>query len=78
MQLQPQVDALHQEILQQGLPHVIEDYVRDQLDDDRLVPGLKAWRPSFPGFCLYTSSGAQMPPRLRTLIGFLTEQRGAR
>lgn len=78
MQLQPQVDALHREILQQGLPHVIEDYVRDQLDDGRLVPGLNAWCPTFPGFCLYTASGAQMPLRLRALIGFLTEQRGAR
>ena len=68
MQLQPLVDALHQEILQQGLLHVIEDYGRDQLDDGRLVRVLDAWCPSFLGFSLYTASRAQMPLKLRALI----------
>jgi DNA-binding transcriptional LysR family regulator len=78
MQLQPLVDALHQEILQQGLLHVIEDYVRDQLDDGCLVRVLDAWCPSLLGFCLYTASRAQMPPKLGALIDFLKEKRGAR
>jgi DNA-binding transcriptional LysR family regulator len=61
-----------------GLLHVIEDYVREQLDDGRLVRVLDAWCPSFPGFYLYTASRAQMPLKLRALIDFLKEKRGAR
>jgi hypothetical protein len=30
------------------------------------------------GFCLYTASRAQMPLKLRALIEFLKEKRGAR
>ncbi len=58
--------------------HVIEDYVREQLDHGRLVRVLDAWCPSFLGFCLYTASHAQMPLKLRALIDFLKEKRGAR
>ncbi|WP_238554512.1 hypothetical protein [Paraburkholderia hospita] len=39
---------------------------------------LDAWCPSFLGFCLYTASRAQMPLKLRALIDFLKEKRGAR
>jgi DNA-binding transcriptional LysR family regulator len=59
-----------------GLLHVIDDYVRAQLDDGRLVQVLDAWCPSFRGFYLYTPSRAQMPLKLRALIGFLQEKRG--
>ncbi|MFM0073944.1 transposase [Paraburkholderia sediminicola] len=52
MQLQPLVDALHHEILQQGLLHVIEDYIRKQLDDGRLVRVVDACCPGFPVFYL--------------------------
>jgi DNA-binding transcriptional LysR family regulator len=78
MQLQPLVDALHQEILQRGLLHVIEDYIREQLADGRLVRVFDAWCPSFPGFYLYTANRAQMRLKLRALIDFLKEKRGAR
>jgi DNA-binding transcriptional LysR family regulator len=61
-----------------GVALVIEDYVREQLDDGRLVRVLDAWCPSFLGFCLYTASRAQMPLKLRALIDFLQEKRGAR
>jgi DNA-binding transcriptional LysR family regulator len=57
-----------------GLLHVIDDYVRAQMDDGRLVPVLEAWCPSFPGFYLYTTGRAQMPAKLRVLIDFLREK----
>ncbi|WP_208866221.1 LysR family transcriptional regulator [Paraburkholderia lacunae] len=60
-----------------GLLHVIDGYVREQLEDGRLVRVLDAWCPSFPGFYLYTASRAQMPLKLRALIDFLKEKRGA-
>jgi DNA-binding transcriptional LysR family regulator len=54
-----------------GLLHVMEEYVREQLADGRLVPVLDAWSPRFAGFYLYTASRAQMPLKLRVLIDFL-------
>jgi hypothetical protein len=39
---------------------------------------LRKRSPSFLGFCLYTTSRAHMPLKLRTLIDFLKEKRGAR
>ena len=60
-----------------GLLHVIEDYVREPLEDGRLVRVLDAWCPCFPGFYLYTASRAPMPLKLRALIDFLKEKRGA-
>ena len=59
-----------------GLLHVIEDFVRGQLDSGRLVPVLQDWCPSFPGFYLYTPGRAQLPPKLRAFIDFLREKRG--
>ena len=61
-----------------GLLHVIDDYVKEQLEDGRLVRVLEAWCPSFPGFFLYTASRAQMPFKLRALIDFLREKREVR
>lgn len=60
-----------------GLLHVIDDYVREQLEDGRLVRVLDAWCPRFAGFYLYTASRAQMPLKLRALIDFLKEKRGS-
>jgi len=54
-----------------GLLHVIDDYVKAQLDDGRLLPVLQPWCPSFPGFYLYTAGRAQMPAKLRVLIDYL-------
>jgi DNA-binding transcriptional LysR family regulator len=61
-----------------GLLHVIDDYVREQIEDGRLVSVLAEWCPSFPGFYLYTASRAQMPPKLRALIDFLVMKRRGR
>lgn len=58
-----------------GLLHVIDGFVREQLDDGRLVSVLDAWCPVFPGFYLYTPSRAQMPLKLRALIDFLRVKR---
>jgi DNA-binding transcriptional LysR family regulator len=58
-----------------GLLHVIDDYVREQLEDGRLVSVLDAWCPAFPGFYLYTASRAQMPLKLRAFIDFLRGKR---
>jgi DNA-binding transcriptional LysR family regulator len=73
--LQTMVRAAEQGV---GLLHVIDDYVRAQLDDGRLVPVLEAWCPTFPGFYLYTAGRAQMPAKLRVLIDFLREKLGGR
>jgi len=61
-----------------GLLHVIDDYVREELEDGRLVSVLDEWCPSFPGFYLYTASRAQMPLKLRALIDFLVEKKRER
>ncbi|MGF6780944.1 LysR family transcriptional regulator [Paraburkholderia sp. GAS334] len=61
-----------------GLLHVIDGYVREQLDDGRLVSVLDAWSPKFPGFYLYTASRAQMPLKLRALIDFFRAKREQR
>ncbi|CAB3765450.1 LysR family transcriptional regulator [Paraburkholderia humisilvae] len=58
-----------------GLLHVIDDYVRAQLDDGRLIRVLDDWCPRFPGFYLYTASRAHMPLKLRALIDFLQKKR---
>ncbi|WNC90604.1 hypothetical protein RI103_04375 [Paraburkholderia sp. FT54] len=60
------------------LLRVSEDYSREQLDDGRLVRVPDAWCPSFPGFYLCTASRAQIPLKLRALIDFPKEKRGAR
>ncbi|MGN6580777.1 MAG: LysR substrate-binding domain-containing protein [Bordetella sp.] len=60
-----------------GLVHVIEDYVREELADGRLVRVLDDWCPSFQGFFLYTPGRAQMPAKLRALIDFLQEKRAS-
>ncbi|MFT3801621.1 MAG: LysR family transcriptional regulator [Burkholderiaceae bacterium] len=58
-----------------GLLHVIEDNIREQLADGRLVRVLDPWCPTFQGFFLYTSSRVRMPAKLRALIDFLQQKR---
>jgi len=58
-----------------GLVHVIEDYVAPELADGRLIRVLRDWCPTFDGFCLYTSSRAHMPLKLRVFIDFLRDKR---
>ena len=57
-----------------GLLHVIEDFVRPQLADGRLVRVLDDWALTFDGFSLYMPSRTQMPLKLRVFIDFLKER----
>ncbi|WP_442808354.1 LysR substrate-binding domain-containing protein [Trinickia soli] len=61
-----------------GLLHVIEDYVRAQLDDGRLIRVLDDWALTFDGFSLYMPSRVQMPSKLRVFVDFLREKYRAR
>ncbi|HVW50797.1 MAG TPA: LysR family transcriptional regulator [Trinickia sp.] len=57
-----------------GLLHVIEDYVRPQLADGRLLRVLDDWALTFDGFSLYMPSRVQMPLKLRVFVDFLKEK----
>lgn len=73
--LRTMVDAAEQGV---GLLHVIEDFVRPQLADGRLVRVLDEWAPTFDGFSLYMPSRTQMPLKLRVFVDFLKERHRAR
>lgn len=60
-----------------GLLHVIEDYVRLQLEEGRLIRVLDDWALTFDGFSLYMPSRVQMPSKLRVFVDFLREKRVA-
>jgi DNA-binding transcriptional LysR family regulator len=51
-----------------------ESQVQDDLDAGRLVPLLKAWWPSFPGFHLYHPSRTYVPRKLRAFIDFMRQR----
>lgn len=57
-----------------GLLHVIEDFIRPQLADGRLVRVLDDWSLTFDGFSLYMASRTQMPLKLRVFVDFLKEK----
>ncbi|MGN6319870.1 LysR substrate-binding domain-containing protein [Trinickia sp.] len=57
-----------------GLLHVIEDFIRPQLADGRLVRVLDDWALTFDGFSLYMPSRTQMPSKLRVFVDFLKEK----
>ncbi|WP_116135661.1 LysR family transcriptional regulator [Trinickia diaoshuihuensis] len=61
-----------------GLLHVIEDFIRPQLADGRLVRVLDDWALTFDGFSLYMPSRTQMPLKLRVFVDFLREKCGVR
>lgn len=61
-----------------GLLHVIEDFIRPQLADGRLVRVLDEWALTFDGFSLYMPSRAQMPSKLRAFVDFLKEKHAGR
>ena len=69
--LRTMVNAAEQGV---GLLHVIEDYVRPQLNDGRLVRVLEDWSLTFDGFSLYMPSRTQMPLKLRVFVDFLKEK----
>ena len=53
-----------------GLACVLEESVRKEMAEGRLVRVLEAHCPSFPGFYLYYPSRAQLAPKLKALIDF--------
>lgn len=53
-----------------GLAYLFEDYVRDALEDGRLVRVLEDWCQPFAGLYLYYPSRRQMRPALRAFIDF--------
>jgi DNA-binding transcriptional LysR family regulator len=69
-------------LLQAGIDGVgflmtFEGYVREALDDGRLVPVLEGWCVSFPGPFLYYPSRRQSPPALRAFIDFAKDWRSS-
>jgi DNA-binding transcriptional LysR family regulator len=55
-----------------GIACAMEVQVEDDLSAGRLVPLLKPWWPSFPGFCLYHPSRSNVPRKLRAFIDFMS------
>jgi DNA-binding transcriptional LysR family regulator len=54
-----------------GIACAFEVQVLDDLRNARLVPLLKPWWPTFPGFYLYYSSRVHVPRKLRVFIEFM-------
>jgi DNA-binding transcriptional LysR family regulator len=54
-----------------GIACAFEVQVQDDLDTGRLLPLLKPWWPTFPGFYLYHSSRLHVPRKLRVFIDFM-------
>lgn len=57
-----------------GIACAFESQVQDDLAAGRLMPLLKPWWPTFPGFCLYYPSRAHMPRKLRAFIDFMQQK----
>ena len=54
-----------------GIGLAFELQVQDDLSAGRLVPLLKSWWPTFPGFYLYHPSRAHVPRKLSAFIEFM-------
>lgn len=59
-----------------GIACAFEVQVQDDFASGRLVPLLKPWWPTFPGFYLYHPSRAHVPRKLRVFIEFLQGRLG--
>ena len=57
-----------------GVGVAFESQVQDDLSTGRLVPLLKAWWPTFPGFYLYHPSRAHVPRKLSAFIEFMRQR----
>ena len=57
-----------------GIACAFEAQVQDDLAASRLMPLLKPWWPTFPGFYLYYPSRAHMPRKLRAFIDFMQQK----
>lgn len=54
-----------------GIACAFEAQVKGDIESGRLLPLLKAWWPTFPGFYLYYPSRAHQPRKLRVFIDFM-------
>lgn len=59
-----------------GVTCAFEVMVADDIAAGRLVPLLKPWWPTFPGFYLYYSSRVHVPRKLRVFIAFMQKRLG--
>ena len=57
-----------------GIGLAFESQVQDDLSAGRLVPLLKPWWPTFPGFYLYHPSRVHMPRKLSAFIDFMKQR----
>lgn len=57
-----------------GIGCAFEVQVREDILAGRLIPLLKPWWPTFPGFYLYYSSRMYVPRKLRVFIDFMRER----
>jgi len=48
--------------------------VQEDIRAGRLIPLLKPWWPTFPGFYLYHSSRMHIPRKLRVFIDFMQDK----
>ena len=58
-----------------GLIQHLDAAVAGYVAAGRLIPVLETWCPPFPGFHLYTSSRALVPPKIRAVIDFLKRKK---
>ncbi len=61
-----------------GIGLAFESQVQDELSAGRLVPLLKAWWPTFPGFYVYHPSRVHMPRKLSAFIEFMKQRLNAK
>jgi len=61
-----------------GFWAAFDGYVREDIEEGRLVSVLEDWLPSFPGPSLYYPSRRHAPPPLRAFIAFIQEERQRR
>lgn len=61
-----------------GFWAAFEGYVRQDIDEGRLVSVLEDWLPSFPGPSLYYPSRRHAPPPLRAFVDFIQAERTQR
>jgi DNA-binding transcriptional LysR family regulator len=57
-----------------GIGVAFEAQVQDDIAAGRLVPLLRPWWPTFPGFHLYHPSRAHVPRKLRAFIDFMQQR----
>ncbi|MES2401744.1 MAG: LysR family transcriptional regulator [Pseudomonadota bacterium] len=57
-----------------GIACAFEVQVQEDIAAGRLIPLLKAWWPTFPGFYLYYPSRVHLPRKLRVFIDFMQQR----